>query len=172
MSTKVISRVKELKRQRLKKFVFSLFGIEHMDSMQSLRHVQLFMSQRTVSRQAYLSITNAQNLLKLMSIESVMPSNHFKLCRPLLLPPSISLSIRIFFFPSESVLCIRWPMYWSFSFSMSPSNEYSELISFRMAWLDLLAVQGLSRVFSNTTVQKHQFFGAQPSSQSNSHIHT
>ena len=93
------------------------------------------------------------------------------LCRPLLLWPSIFPSIRVF--SNESVLCIRWPKYCSFSFSISPSREYSGLISFRIDWLDLLAVQGtLSRVFSNTTVQKHQFFGAQPSSQSNSHIHT
>ena len=90
--------------------------------------------------QSSLSITNSQNLLKLMSIESVMPSNHLILCRPLLLPPSIFPSIRVF--SNESVLCIRWLKYWSFSFSISPSNEYSRLISFRMDWLDLLAVQG------------------------------
>ena len=84
--------------------------------------------------------------------------------------PSIFPSMRVF--SSESVLCIRWPKYWSFSFSISPSNEYSGLISFRMDWLDLLAVQGVSRVFSNTTVQKHHFCGAQLSLQSNSHIHT
>ena len=90
--------------------------------------------------QASLSITNSQSLLKLMSIESVMPSNHLILCRPLLLPPSIIPSIRVF--SNESVLHIRWPKYWSFSFSISPSNEYSGLISFRMDWLDLLAVQG------------------------------
>ena len=83
--------------------------------------------------------TNAQSLLKLMSIESVMPSNHLILCRPLLLPPSIFPSIRVF--SNELVLCIRWPKHWSFSFSISPSNEYSGLISFRMDWLDLLAVQ-------------------------------
>ena len=94
----------------------------------------------TTARQASLSITNSQSLLKLMSIESVMPSNHFILCRPLLLLPSIFPSIRIF--SNESVLCIRWPKYWSFSFSIIPSNEYSGLISFRMDWLDLLAVQG------------------------------
>ena len=88
-----------------------------------------------------------------MSIESVMPSNHLILCCSLLLLPSIFPSIRVF--SNESVLCIRWPKYWSFSFSISPSNEYSRLISFRMDWLDLLAVQGLSRIFSNTTVQKH-----------------
>ena len=88
-----------------------------------------------------------------MSIESVMPSNHLILCCSLLLLPSIFPSIRVF--SNESVLCIRWPKYWSFSFSISPSNEYSRLISFRMDWLDLFAVQGLSRIFSNTTVQKH-----------------
>ena len=91
-----------------------------------------------------------------MSIESVMPSNHLILCCPLLLLPSIFPSIRVF--SNESVVCIRWPKYWSFSFNISPSNEYSGLISFRMDWLDLLAVKRLSRVFSNTTVQKHQFF--------------
>ena len=92
------------------------------------------------SNQASLSITNSQSLLKLMSIKSVMPSNRLILCRPLLLPPSIFPSIRVF--SSESVLYIRWPKYWSFSFSISPSNEYSGLISFRMDWLDLLVVQG------------------------------
>ena len=100
-----------------------------------------------------LSITNLQILLKLMFFESVMPSNHLILCHPLLLPPPIFPSIRIF--SNESVLCIMWPKYWSFSFSISPSNEYSGLISFRIDWSDLLAVQGLSRVFSNTTVRKH-----------------
>ena len=108
---------------------------------------------------ANLSITNSQSLHKLMSIELVMPSNHLILCFPLLLPPSIFPSIRVFF--NESVLCIRWPKHWSFSFSFSTSNEYSGLISFRMDWLDLLTVQGFSRVFSNTTIQKHQFFGSQ-----------
>ena len=96
---------------------------------------------------------------QLMSIESVMPSNHLILFRPLLFLPSIFPSITVF--SSESVLHIRWPKYWSFSFSISPSNEYSELISFRMNWLDLLAVQGILRVFSITTVQKHQYFGPQ-----------
>ena len=104
-------------------------------------------------------ITNTQSLLKLRSIESVMPSNHLILCRPLLLLPSIVPRFRVF--SHESVLRIRGPKYWSFSFNISPSNEYSGLISFRMDWLDLLAVQRLSRVFSNTTVQKHQFFGAE-----------
>ena len=90
-------------------------------------------------RQASLSITNSQSLLKLMSIESVMPSNHLILCHPFPLPPSIFPSIRVF--SNESLLCIRWPKYWSFSFIISPSNEYSGPISFRMDWLDLLAVQ-------------------------------
>ena len=94
----------------------------------------------TAACQASVSITNSRNLLKLMSIESVMPSNHLILCHPLLLLPSIFPSIRVF--SNESVLCIRWPKYWSFSFSISPSNEYSGLVSFRMDWLDLLAVRG------------------------------
>ena len=102
--------------------------------------------------------------------ELVMPSNHLILCRLLLLLPSVFPSIRVF--SDESVLCIRWPKYWSFSFSISPSNEYSGLTSFSMDWLDLLAVQGTLKFFSNTTVQKHQFFGAQPSLWSSSHIHT
>ena len=110
-------------------------------SVQSLSHVWLFATSWTAARQASLSITNSRSLLKLMSIESVMPSNHLILCRPLLLLPSIFDSIRVF--SSESVLHIRWPKYWSFSFSTSPSNEYSGLISFRMDWLDLLAVQGI-----------------------------
>ena len=106
-------------------------------SVQSLSHVQPFV---TAAHQASLSITNSWSLLKLMSMELVTPSNHLILCRPLLLLPSVFPSIRVF--SSESVLLIRWPKYWSFSFSISPSNEYSGLISFRMDWLDLLAVQG------------------------------
>ena len=98
------------------------------------------MSSWIATHQASLSITNSQSLLKLMSIQLVMPSNYLILCRPLLLLPSIFLTIRVLF--NESVLCIRWPKYWSFSFSISPSNEYSGLISLRMDWLDLLAVQG------------------------------
>ena len=109
--------------------------------------------------QASLSITNSWSLAKLMSIESVMPSNHLILCYPLLLLPSIFPSIRVF--SNESAPQIRWPKYWSFSFNISPSSEHSGLISFRMNWLYILAVLGTSRVFSNTTVQKHQFFGAQ-----------
>ena len=108
--------------------------------------------------------------LRLTSIESVMPSSHLIPCHPLLLLPPIPPSIRVF--SNESTLCMRWPQYWSFSFSISPSKEIPGLISFRMGWLISLQSKGLSRVFSNTTVQKHQFFRAQLSSQSNSHIHT
>ena len=107
-------------------------------SVQSLSHVQLCATPWTAAHKASLSITNSWSLLKPMSIESVMPSNHLILCHPLLLPPSIFPSIRVF--PNEWVLHIRWPKYWSFSFSISPSNEYSELISFRIDWLTLLAV--------------------------------
>ena len=129
-------------------------------SVQSLSLVWLFETPWTAAGQASLSISNSWSLHKLMSIESVMPSNHLILCRPLLLLPSVFPSIRVF--SNESLLHIRWPEYWSFSFSISPSNEYSRLISFRIDLLDLLAVQGtLKRVFSNTTVQKHQFFSAQ-----------
>ena len=108
-------------------------------SVQSLSRVQLFATPQTAARQASLSITNSQSLFKLMSIESVIPSSHLILCRPLLLPSSFP-SIRVF--SKESVLCTRWPKYWNFSFNISPSNEHSGLISFRMDWLDLLAVQG------------------------------
>ena len=109
-------------------------------SVQLLSHVQLFVTPWTAACQASLSITNSQSPLIPMSIESVMPSNHLILCRSLLLLPSIFPSIRVF--SNESVLHIRWPKYWSFSFNIGPSNEYPELISFRMNWLDLLAVQG------------------------------
>ena len=120
--------------------------------------------------QASLSITNSWSLLKLMSIELVTPSNHLILYRPLLLLPSVFPSFRVF--SNESLLHIRWPKYWSFNFSISPSNEYSGLISLRIdCWISLQS-KGLSRVFSNTTVQKHQFFGAQPSLWSTSRIHT
>ena len=119
----------------------------------------------TIARQAPLSITNSWSLLKLISIMLVMPPNHLILCPPLLLPPSIFPSIRVSY--NESILYIRWPKCWSFSFSISSSNEYSGLISFKMDLLDLLQSKGLSRVFSNTTVQKHQFFSAQLSVYSN-----
>ena len=116
------------------------------------------------------AITNSQSLLKLMSIGSMMPSNHLILCNPLLLLPSVFPSIRVF--SNESVLHIRWPKYWSFSFSISPSNEYSGLISFRMDWLDLLAVQGTLKSLLQHHSSNHQLFGFQLSLWSNSHIHT
>ena len=109
-------------------------------SVQSLSHVRLLATPWITAHQASLSIPNSQSLLRLVSIESVMPSNHLILCHPLLLPPSIFPSIRVF--SSESVLHTRWPKYWSFSFNFSPSNEYTRLISFRVDWLDLLTVQG------------------------------
>ena len=137
-------------------------------SVQSLSNVWLYVTPWTAARQASLSITNSQTLLKLMSNKLVMPSNHLILCHPLLLPPSIFPSIRVF--SNESLLCIRWPKFWSFSFSFSPSNEYSGLTSFRIDWLGLLQSKGLSRTFFST-VQKHQFFCAQFSLWSNSHIH-
>ena len=117
-----------------------LFYVSVSVLVQLLSHVRLFAALWTAARQASLSITNSQSLLKLTSIASVMPSNHLIFHCPLLLLPSIFPSIRVF--SSESVLHIRCPKYWNFSFSISPSNEYSELISFRMDWLDLLAVQG------------------------------
>ena len=139
-------------------------------SVQSLSRVRLFATPWIAACQTSLSTTNSWSLCKLISIESVVPSSHLILCRPLLLLPPIPPSIRVF--SSKSTIHIRWPKDWSFSFSISPSNEHPRLISFRMDWLDLLAVQGtLKRVF-NTTVQKHQFFGARLSSQFNSHIHT
>ena len=138
-------------------------------SFQLLSLVQLFVTPWTAVYQASLSITNSRSLLKLISIESVMPSNHLILCHPLLLLPLIFPNIRVF--SNESVLCIRWPKYWSFSFNISPSNEYSGLISFRMDWLDLLAVQGTFNSFLQHHSSKHQFFGAQLYSP-NSHIHT
>ena len=134
--------------------------------VQSLSHVRLC-DLTNWAHQAPLSSTISQNLLRFMSIESVILSNHLIPCCPFLLLLLIFPSIRIF--SNESALCIRWPKYWSFSSSNSLSNDYSGLISFRIAWFVLLVSKGLSRVFSITTVQKHQFFGAQLSSQSNSH---
>ena len=128
---------------------------------------QLFVTPWTAACWVSLSFTISWSLLKLISTESVMPSNYLILCCPLLLLPLIFPSIRVF--SNELALYIRWPN-WSFSFNMSPFSEYSGLISFRIDWLDLC--QGLSRVFSSTTVLKHQFFGAQPSLCPNSHIHT
>ena len=117
-----------------------LVQISHLSLVQSLSHVQLFVTPWTAARKSSLSIINSQSLLKLRSIELVMPTNHLIRCRPLLLLPSIFPSIRVF--SNESALRIRWPKDWSFSFNISPSNEHPGLISFRMDWLDLLAVQG------------------------------
>ena len=130
-------------------------------SVQPLSCVRLFVTPWTAARHASLSITNSLSLLKLMSFELVIPSNHLILCCPLLLLPSIFPSIRMF--SNESVLHIKWPLYWSFSFSISPSNDYSGLVSFRMDWLDLLAVQGtlkslLQHHSSKASVLQHSAF--------------
>ena len=135
--------------------------LQRHSSVQSLSHVQLFVTPCTAAHQASLSITNSWSLLKLMSIESAMPSNHLILCPPLLLPPSIFPSIRVL--SNESALRIRWPKNWSFSFSISPSNEYSGLISFRMDWLDILAVQRTVKSLQHhsskaSTLQRSAFF--------------
>ena len=122
--------------------------------VQLLSHVWLFVTLWTAARQASLSVINSWRLLKLMSIESAMPSNCLILCHPLLVLPSIFASIRVF--SNESALCIKWPKYWSFSFS--PSNEYSVLIAFKTDWFDLLAVQEALESFPSTTVQRHLFF--------------
>ena len=146
------------------------FPILQFSLVQSLSRVQLFVTPWTAACQASLSITNFQRLLKLMSIESVIPSNQLILCRPLHLLPSIFPSIRVF--SNESALHIRWPKYWSFSFNISPSNEHPGLISFRMDWLDYLAVQGTLKTLLQHHSSKHQFFSTQLSLWSNSHIHT
>ena len=136
------------KTRDLFKKIGNIKGTFHASSVQSLSHVQLFATPWTAARQASLSITTSRSLLKFMSIESVMPSNHLILCHPLLLPHSIFPSIRVF--SNEAALRIRWPNYWSFSLSINHSNKYSGLISFRMDWLDLLAVQGILKESSPT----------------------
>ena len=138
-----------------------------LGSVQSFSCVRLFGTPWTAARQASLSITNSQSLLKFMSIESVMPTNHLILCHPLLLSPSIFPSIRVF--SNESVLHITWPKYWSFSFSISLNIQDCLLLGWT-GWISL-QTKGLYRVFPNITVQKNQFFGAQLSLWSNSHIH-
>ena len=143
-------------------WILLYFSSVHFSSVQSLSHVWLFATPWISARQASLSITISRSSLRLTSIESVMRSSHRILCRPLLLLPRLPPSIRVI--SNESTLRMRWPKYWSFSCSIIPSKEIPGLIS--------LQSKGLSRVFSNTTVQKHQFFGAQLSSQSDSHIHT
>ena len=148
-------------------YLILLYKLSHFQfrSVHLFSRVRLFATAWTAACQAFLSLTNSWSLLKLMSIESGMPSNHLILYCPFLLPPSIFPSIRVF--SNESVLRIRWPKYWSFSFSISTSNEYSGLISSQYSGLTgLISLQskGLSRVFSNSTVQKHQFFSTQLSS--------
>ena len=150
--------------------LYIICDIYFFSSVQLLSRVWLFATPCITARQASLSITNSWSSLKLTSIETVMPSSHLILSRPLLLLPPIPPSIGVF--SNESTLRMRWPKYWSFSFSIIPSQEIPGLISFRMDWLDLLKSKGLLKIFPNTTVQKHQFFGAQLSSPSNSHIHT
>ena len=150
-----------------------IFNIEEQiqfSSVQSLSCVWLFATPWLATHQASLSITNSQSLPQLMSIESVMPSSHLILCPPLLLLPPVPPRIRVF--SNESTLRMRWPKYWSFSFSISLSNEHPGLIPFRMDWLDLLAVQGTLKSLLQHHRSKALSFGAQPSSQSNSHTHT
>ena len=139
-------------------FFLSVSSVQ-FSSVQSLSRVRLFAIPWIVALQASLSSNNSRSSLKLTSIESVMPSSYLILCHPLLFLSSIPPSNRVF--SNESTLHIRWTKYWCISFNISPFKGHQGLISFRMDWLDLLAVQGLSRVFSNTTVQKHQFFGTQ-----------
>ena len=141
-----------------------------LSSVQSLSRGWLFVTPWIAACQASLSITNTQSSLKLTSIKSVMPSSHLILCRPLFLLPWIPPSIRVF--SNESTVRMRWPKYWSFSFSIIPSKEQPGLISFRMDWLDLLAVQGTLKSLLQHHSSKASILRAQLSSQSNSHIHT
>ena len=156
----VLSLVSRLQQSPNFKYLFSNSGyyLEYhsvqFSSVQSLSRVQLFVTQWIAARQASLSITNSWNLLKFMSIQSLTPSNPLTLCHLFLLLPSIFPSIRVF--PNESILCIMWLKYWNFSFSISPSNEYSGPISLGLTGLISLQFKGLSGIFSNTTVQKHQ----------------
>ena len=147
-----------------------ILQLVQFSSVQSLSHVRLFETPWTSACQASLSVTNSWSPPKLMSIELVMPSNYLILCHPLFLLPSIFPSIRVF--SNESTLHIRWPKYWSFSFNISPSNNTQDWSP--LGWTGWISLQpkGLSRLFSNTTVQKYQFFSAQLSLYSNSHMHT
>ena len=141
----------------------------HTIVVQSLSSVWFFVTPWTAARQASLFFSVSWIFLKLVSIELMMPSNHLILYHPLLLLPSIFPRIRVF--SNESAFCIRWPRYWSFSFSINPSSVYSGLISLELTGLISLQSKGLLRVFSSTTLQRHQFFGTQPSLSSSSHIH-
>ena len=144
-------------------------GMTQFSSVQLLSHVRLFATSWTAACYASLSITNSGSLLKLVSVESVMPSNHL-ICHPLLLPPSVFPSIRVF--SNELALCIRWPKYWSFSFNISPSNEHPGLASFRMDWLDLLAVQGTCKNLLQHHSSKASILWRSAFFTVNSHIHT
>ena len=160
-SSTMLSRRGESKHLCLVPCLWEKHCLSSFSSVQLLRHVQLFVTRWTAACWASLSITNTWSLPKLMSIDSVMPSSHLILCHPLLLLPSIYPSIRVF--SNESALPIRWPKQWSFSFSISPSNEHSGLISFRMDWLDLLAVQGtlkslLQHHTSKASILQHSAF--------------
>ena len=165
------SNIKDLWSQiTITNMIVKILKYYQIRSDQSLSRVQVFTTPWITARQASLSITNSRSSPRLMSIESVMPSSHLILCRPLLLLSPIPPSIRVF--SNESTLHMRWPKYWSFSLaSFLPKKSQGWSPSEWTGWISLQS-KGLSRVFSNTTVQKHQFFGAQPSSQSNSHIHT
>ena len=147
--------------------MYACLGSPCFSSVHLLSCVWLFVTPWTAARQASLFIISFWSLLRLMSVDDaisyqLMPSSYLILCHPLLLPPSVFPSVRVF--SDESVLHIKWPKYWSFSFSISLSNEYSGLISFRIDWVELLAVQGISRVVSNTTVEEQQLFDTQLSS--------
>ena len=160
-----VSRPRLWRHGSIRSSLGSVFAVVH-----SVRYFHPFVTPWTAACQASLSFSISQSWLKLMSIELVMPSNHLILCHPLLLPPSIFPSIRVS--SSESALHIRWPKYWSFSFSISPSNEHPGLISFRMDWLNLLAVQGTLKSLLQHHSSKASIFGTQLSLWSNSHIHT
>ena len=169
-ATKKINH-KEYKNAKFSRRENALILNTYIRSDQSLSHVRLFATPWIAARQASLSITNSRSSLRLKSIESVMPSSYLSLCHPLLFLPPIPPSIRVF--SNKSTLCMRWQKYWSFSFSIIPSKEIPGLISFRMDWLDLLAVQGtLKSLLQHHSSKASQFFSAQLSSQSNSHIHT
>ena len=149
---------KPLSQPLLTYYIAFQYNIQ-FSSVQSLSRGQIFVTPKTAARQASLSITNSRSSLRLTSIESVMPSSHLILCHPLFLLPPNSPSIRVF--SNDSALLMRRPKHWSFSFSIIPSKEHPGLISFRMDWLDLLAVQRTLKTLFHTTVQKHQFFRAQ-----------
>ena len=154
----------------LRHSVYYVFSTYSFSPVQLLSSVLPFATPRAAVRQSFLSITNSRSLLKFTSMESVIPSNHLSLCCPLCLLPSIFPSIRVFY--NQSVLPIKWPKYWSFSFSIIPSKEIPGLISFRMDWLDLLAVQGTLKSLLQHHSSNPLFFSTLLSLQSNSHIHT